>query len=144
VDVDDRAPVVAQAELEIAAPAARVWDVLSAIDRWPTWNPDVKEMRVGGPLAPGSEFRWKAGPGTITSTIEALDPEREIGWRGRMLGIAALHVYRLEPRAGATAVSTRESWSGLLPRLLRRPLRRTMQRALEKGLAYLKAEAERS
>jgi hypothetical protein len=142
VDVDERAPVVAGAEIEIAAPAGAVWQILSAIDRWPSWNPDIREMRLEGPPEPGAEFRWKAGPGTIRSRIESVEAPREIGWTGRTLGMRARHVYRLEQHGERTLVRTRESWSGGLTPLLRGPLRRTMQSALDRGLAHLKAAVE--
>ena len=56
------------------------WDVLTAIDRWPSWNPDIKSMSIQGDLAEGSVFRWKAGAGTITSTIQRVEPPRLIAW----------------------------------------------------------------
>ena len=63
-------PVVSSAEIEINAPIDRVWAVLTTIDLWPAWNPDVKSVSIDGPVAEGSIFRWKAGPGTITSRVE--------------------------------------------------------------------------
>ena len=57
------APVRSTAEVEIDAPPQAVWDVLTDFQSWPHWNPDVKSMSFAGPLAPGSEFRWKAGAG---------------------------------------------------------------------------------
>jgi uncharacterized protein YndB with AHSA1/START domain len=38
--------VAGASELEIDAPAETVWDVLTAIDRWPAWNPDVKSVSL--------------------------------------------------------------------------------------------------
>jgi hypothetical protein len=108
--------------------------VLTAIDRWPSWNPDVKSMSMEGPLAEGSVFRWKAGPGTITSTIQRVEPPRLIAWTGKTLGISAIHFYWLEPRAGRTLVRTEESYSGLVARLLRGSLQKTLVSALADGL----------
>jgi uncharacterized protein YndB with AHSA1/START domain len=140
--INEEAPAVGTSEIEIAAPPATVWDVLTAIERWPSWNPDVKSMSMEGPFAEGSVFRWKAGPGTITSTIRRVEPPRLIAWTGTTLGIKAIHFYRLEPRDGKTFVRTEESYEGLVARLLRGPLRKTLDRALADGLRYLKNEAE--
>jgi hypothetical protein len=140
---DDRPPVVGRSELEIAAAPETVWEVLTAFERWPSWNPDVKSMAVEGPVASGSVFRWKAGPGTITSTIQHVEPPREIAWTGRTLGLEAFHVWQLEPRGGKTLVRTEESFAGLLARLLRRSLQKTLDRTLADGLRALKAEVER-
>jgi uncharacterized protein YndB with AHSA1/START domain len=74
--INERARVVGASEIEIAAPPEIVWEVLIAFDSWPSWNPDVKSMSVQGGLAEGSVFRWKAGPGTITSTIGRVEPPR--------------------------------------------------------------------
>lgn len=141
--VNKQAPVVGASETEIAAAPEVVWDVLTAIDRWPSWNPQVKSMDLQGAVAEGSQFRWKAGPGTITSTIRRVDPPRLIAWTGKTLGIDAIHEYRLEPRDGKTLVQTEESYEGLVARLFRGPLQKTLNSALEEGLGYLKAEAER-
>jgi hypothetical protein len=138
------APVLSFAELEIDTPVDTVWDVLTAIDEWPAWNPDVKAASLHGPVAAGSTFRWKAGPGTISSTIEHLEPPRLIAWRGTTLGIRAIHVWRLQPVDGRTRASTEESYEGLVARVLRRPLQKALDKALADGLRHLKAEAERT
>lgn len=143
MEIKTDAPGVARGEIEVAAAPEIVWDVLTDIAGWPGWNPDVKSASLEGPLAPGMQFRWKAGPGTITSTLQRVEPPRSIAWTGRTMGIEAVHVHRLEPRGDATLVRSEESWDGLLVRLLRRSLTRSLQRAIDSGLGHLKAEAER-
>ena len=139
----ETAPVRSGGEIEIAAPPQVVWEVLTRFENWPNWNPDVKSMSFPGPLAPGSEFRWKAGPGTIVSTLERVEAPRHISWRGRTLTIDAYHEWWLEPSDGATHVRTEESFSGLLARLLRGTLQKTLDKSFEDGLGRLKHEAER-
>jgi uncharacterized protein YndB with AHSA1/START domain len=133
------APVRSKREIEIAAAPEVVWDVLTHFERWPEWNPQVKSMSFDGPLAPGSEFRWKAGPGTITSTLEQVEAPQRVSWLGRTKSIRAIHEWRLEPRDGGTFVETEETYSGLLARLFHGRLQKT----LEDGLEHLKREAER-
>lgn len=141
--IDPDAPVAGASEIVIEAPPDTVWDVLTAIDDWPTWNTDVKEASLQGSLAPGTQFRWKAGPGTITSTFQHIDRPRLIAWTGRTFGVNALHVWRLEPRDGATHVRTEETFDGLVARLFRGRLQKQLDDGLESGLRHLKAEAER-
>src|SRR5256885_8677636 len=43
-----------EASLETTAPPATVWRVWSDINRWPEWNPDMKESRLDGPLKLGA------------------------------------------------------------------------------------------
>jgi uncharacterized protein YndB with AHSA1/START domain len=137
------APVKSKREVQIAAPTEVVWEVLTGFERWPEWNPEVKSMSFDGPVAPGSEFRWKAGPGTIVSTLELVDPPRYIRWRGRTMSIKALHEWRFEPSIGGTRVETEESFSGLLARLFRGSLQKTLDSSTESGLEHLKRESER-
>jgi hypothetical protein len=141
--VNGRAPVVSSAEDAIDAPIDDVWRILTAIERWPTWNPDVKSVTIDGPVAEGTTFRWKAGPSTITSTLSRVDRPRLIAWTGKTLGINAIHVWHLEQRDGRTRARTEESYEGLVARLLRRPLQKTLDAALADGVRHLKAEAER-
>jgi hypothetical protein len=137
------APVSSSRSIDVEATPETVWSVLTAIADWPQWNPDVKSMSFDGPLEPGSTFRWKAGPATIVSTLEEVDPPGRVRWRGRTLSIDALHEYRLESRDGGTHVETEETYSGLLARLMHGSLQKTLDRALEQGLQHLKAESER-
>jgi uncharacterized protein YndB with AHSA1/START domain len=137
------APVRSSREIEIAAPPEVVWDVLTRFEDWPQWNLEVKSMSFHGPVTPGSEFRWKAGPGTIVSTLERVEPPRFISWRGRTMSIKAMHEWHLEPRDGGTHLRTEETFSGLLARLFRGQLQKTLDKSLEEGLEHLKREAER-
>jgi uncharacterized protein YndB with AHSA1/START domain len=141
--INEAAPVVGASEIEIAAAPETVWDVLIAIDRWPSWNPDIKSMSLQGTVAEGSVFRWKAGPGTVTSTIRRVEPPRLIAWTGKTFGVKAIHFYRLEPRNGKTLVRTEESFEGITARLMRGSLQKTLDSALADGLGYLKREAEK-
>ena len=143
MEIDRQAPVVAESTIEIAAQASVVWDTIADFERWPAWNPDVKTMSLDGPLAEGTTFRWKAGPGTISSTLQHVERPRQIGWTGKTLGIDAVHVWRFEDHDGGTLASTAESWAGWLPRLLRGPMGRQLQKSLDAGLPHLRDEAER-
>jgi uncharacterized protein YndB with AHSA1/START domain len=142
-EVNASAPVVSRSEIEIAAAPDAVWDVLTAFERWPSWLRDVKSMEMQGPVAPGAVFRWRAGPGTITSTIQRVERPRLIAWTGRTFGINAIHFWHFEERDGGTFVRTEESYEGLMARLLRGYLQRTLDRALDDGLQDLKVEVER-
>ena len=142
-DVSARAPIIGSSEIEIRAEAELVWDVLTDFEGWPSWNQDVKSISMQGDVVEGSTFRWKAGPGTITSIVRCVVPPRFIGWTGKTLGITAIHFWWLDGRAGTTFVRTAESYEGLVARLFRWPLQKTLESGLENGLRYLKEEAER-
>ena len=141
--INRQAPVIGTSEIEIVAAPTVVWAVLTDIAEWPSWNSDVKSVSMQEGLAEGSAFRWKAGPGTITSVLQTVEPPRRIAWSGKTLGIQAMHIYALEARNGATFVRTEESYDGLIARLFRGPLQKTLSGSLESGLRHLKAESER-
>lgn len=143
MSINESAPVVAASEIEIGAGSETVWAVLAAIERWPSWNPDVKWVSLRGEVAEGSEFRWKAGPATITSTLRRVERPGLLAWTGKTVGVSAIHVYRLEPRDGHTSVRTEESWEGLLARIFGGLMQKAVKNALDTGLRHLKAEAER-
>jgi uncharacterized protein YndB with AHSA1/START domain len=143
VEVNQEAPAIATGDIEIQAEPEVVWDVLADINGWPSWNPEVKSAELMGGLREQSVFRWKARPGTITSTLERVDRPREIGWRGKSMGFNAVHVFKLEPHAGGTKVHTEESIDGFFARLFKGSTRKTLQKGLDGSLANLKTEAER-
>lgn len=143
MNINENAPAVATSEIEIAAGPETVWDLMAAISRWPTWNPDIEWASLDGELTAGSTFRWKSGPGTITSTLQRVERPSLLAWTGKTLGIKAIHVWRIAAQDGLTTVKTEESWEGLIVRLFRGPMQRTLDEALVSGLNYLKAEAEK-
>ena len=131
-------------EITIEAPApAAVWELMSNIDRWPTWNKGISEASLAGELKTGSTFRWKSGASRIVSTLREVDPLKEMAWSGKSMGVTAIHVWRLRANNGSTTVTTEESWEGMTAHLLRRWSQTTVDKALSDGLMYLKTEAER-
>jgi hypothetical protein len=143
MDIDRTAPAYAEGSIAVDAPRDAVWNVLTDFTSWPNWSPGVKSMRIDGPVAIGARFRWKSGPGTIKSRIEQLDAPRAVAWSGTTVGIKAQHAWELDEVDGRTTVTTRESWRGLVVRLLHHSLQPTLQQAIDDGLVALKAETER-
>ena len=143
MDVNRSAPVIAEAETEIAAPRERVWARLVDVERWPEWNHEVKRVEREGGLQVGAVFRWKAGPGTISSTFQAVDPPRHVAWTGKTLSLKAVHTWTLDPTETGTRVRTAESFEGAAARILRRMFQSMLQTELEKGLQALKDDLER-
>jgi hypothetical protein len=144
--IDQHAPVKAYGQVNIEATERLVWEVMTDIERWPRWNPDVKAVSFWGALAPGTEFRWKVTGGTITSRFQRVEAPTLLAWSGRLspLGVEAVHVWRLEaPGGGVTTVRTEESWNGFAVRLLRGRAATMLQESLDRGLKALKDECER-
>jgi len=143
MDINRNAPAIASAEALVRASLDVVWSVQTNFAEWSRWNPDVEYVDTEGPLAPGTEFRWKAGGAAITSELQEVEPRRRIVWTGRILGIRAIHVWVFEEQADGVLVRTEESFDGLLVRLFARSMRRMLDSTLSNGLNALKTECER-
>lgn len=100
-------------------------------------------MSVEGPVQAGTVFRWKAGPSTLISTLQVVDPPAEIAWTGTTMGIKAVHVFRFRASDDGTLARSEESWEGLLASLLKGYSRRTLDKGIRSVLGHLKTEAER-
>ena len=143
MEVNRAAPATASGETLIGAGPETVFRVISAIDEWPSWNPDVNSVELDGPVEPGTVFRWKAGSSSITSRLEVVDPPRGFAWTGKTMGIKAIHVFRFEAQDGNTLARSEESWEGLIATVLKGWSRRTLKQGIEHVLSHLKAESER-
>jgi len=143
MEANEKAPVSAGADRLIFAPRGLVWGVLTDLNRWVEWNPDVTSMEVFGPLSPGTRFKWKAGGASIVSTVQEVEEEERIVWTGRTMGIRAIHTWRLDQEEKGVRVRTEESFDGLVARLLAGPLRKMLVKSLSAGLDALAEECER-
>lgn len=143
MEINRNAPATAEGERQIAADPQTVFAVISAIDQWPSWNPDVKSVELQGPVQAGTVFRWKSGPSSLTSTLQVVDPPREIAWTGTTMGIKAVHVFRFQANDVGTLARSEESWEGLIAGLLKGYSRKTLDKGIRSILSHLKTEAER-
>ena len=118
-----------RSELEIAAPAAEIWGILTDFPRYQEWNPFITEISseggVGGPLRlslslpQGRDHRLKA-------TLLRMEEDYELRWRAHLLfpglfdGEHFLRLQTLEPRR--TRFIQGENFSGALLRFSGRTL----------------------
>ena len=143
MEIDHTAPAVAEGQIQIDAPPEVVFEILSDLSGWPSWNSEVRSISVSGPVQPETRFRWKAGGATMSSRLEVVTPPSEIGWTGKAMGINAVHVFQLEGRNGGTLAISQESFRGLIPSVLKSYSRKILQRGIDGILSALKVEAER-
>lgn len=143
VSINEEAPLVAKVRIEIDADPAVVWDIISDIEAWPQWNPDVKNASLQGELKAGTQFQWKAGPGKITSVLQNVEPPHILAWTGKTMGINAIDVFKIDFIDGKTIVKEEESWEGLISRVMSGKMQKMLEDSLKSGLKSLKKEAER-
>src|SRR5438128_10626820 len=89
-------------EIEIDAPAERVWAVLLDFERFSDWNPFIRSIR--GQALVGSRLDVLLGasgtrPMRFRPTVKAVVPNRELRWLGRV-GLPRLfdgeHIFQIE------------------------------------------------
>lgn len=109
---------------------------------WPSWQPEVDDVRVDGPLSVGTSFRWQTFGLDITSTVEEIDVPHRAVWSGPAGGIFAAHVWELMAREDGALVRTRESWDGDEVRAQAGTLQDALDESLRGWLENLKRAAE--
>jgi hypothetical protein len=114
--------------VDIQAPSAVVWHILTEIDQYEDWNPFIP--RLSGRLAPGERLTLTVRPGTrrmtFRPTVLAVEDRALLRWHGR-LGLPGLfdgrHEFRLRPVPdGRTRFTQCETFTGLLVPMMSRVL----------------------
>lgn len=144
IKINEKAPVIARAKIGINADPESVWKIMADINKWPRWNPEIKSATIFGDLSAGTKFQWKAGPGTITSQLLEVDPPKTMVWKGKTMGIKAVHIWNIDFIDEKTIVTTEESWDGIIVRLMKGTMQNSLQKSINAGLDYLKIECENS
>lgn len=144
MNIDQNAKLYAKNETVIFASVDKVWSLITGINMWSRWQPDISSAMLEGGLSVGSTFKWKAKGLDITSTIRELDPLKCIGWTGNSMGMSAIHFWYFEPEGNSTRVTTEESINGWLAALLKTFDPTFLKKSLSNSLHVLKTEAEKA
>jgi uncharacterized protein YndB with AHSA1/START domain len=104
------------AEIEINAPVAEVWSLVSDLSRMPRWSPQCRVMKLLGPLRPGTRTininRRNFAVWPTTCTITEVVPEKKVAFR--VNANRTVWSYELEPTAtGTRLVETRNAENGV-------------------------------
>ncbi len=142
VQTNPEAPVKASKSIVIEATPETVWSVLTDIDHWANWQPDISKPQLSGPLLPGTTFDWKTGGAGIHSTLHTVEANASLGWTGKTFGMYAVHNWELKAVPGGTEVSVDETMEGLLASLLKKSFNKNLDRDMQHWLELLKAESE--
>ena len=136
-------------EIEINAPAERVWQVLMDFDQFPEWNPFIRS--ISGEAREGAQLTARLEPPggmgmTFRPTVLRAAPGQEFRWIGR-LGVRGLfdgeHIFTIEP-LGPDRVRfvQREQFTGVLVPLLMGSLDGPTAQGFAQMNQALKARAE--
>jgi hypothetical protein len=110
-----------ETEIDIEAPAERVWAILTDFDHMPSWNPFIRS--VSGEATTGARLSILVSPPgkramRFAPTVLSARPNRELRWLGSLFVKGLFdgeHYFLLEPRnERATRFVQGENFSGLL------------------------------
>ena len=136
-------------EIQIDAPAERVWKLLTDFDSYPQWNPFIRNI-IGQP-APGDRLEVRlAPPGgramTFRPKVLTAEPQRELRWLGHLLAPGLFdgeHSFSIQALdENRIRFVQREAFKGLLVPLFARSLETNTQRGFEEMNRALKERAE--
>jgi uncharacterized protein YndB with AHSA1/START domain len=95
-----------QAQVDIDAPASKVWELISDFRRMPQWSPQCRWMKAFGPLRQGTRTlnlnRRKRLYWTTTCTVVEVIPEKRLAFRVNTNN--TIWTYELEPNGDGTRV----------------------------------------
>lgn len=129
----------------IDAPAERVWQVTSDVERWHEWTPSVRSIRRldSGPLAVGSvavirqprfpPARWR---------VTAIEPGRSFTWVSIAPGVRVVAHHSVEPASPGSMATLSIEYQGILGGLLGWLTRSITERYLGLEARGLKARSE--
>jgi short-subunit dehydrogenase/uncharacterized protein YndB with AHSA1/START domain len=114
-----RPPIVVDNEIVVQASPERVWDLLSDVERWPTWYRACRWVRRSEPGERASRptaFVWKAHPVILRSTVLAAERPHTFVFDADATGIHAYRAFTIRPTpdGAATVVSSHETQVGVL------------------------------
>lgn len=142
-DIDVSAPVSANADILIDAPAHAVWARLSHVSGWPEWNTGVQWISAQVPLTTGTGFEMRSAGQTVRGRIQAVRPEDMLCWSSSALFISARHLVTLEDLGTQTRVHVSAAYRGAWPVAMPKRARRHLKAMIQTGLEDLRNAVER-
>ncbi len=142
ININSNAPVTCHKSIVINATTLEVWDVLTNINNWASWQTAIKTPRINGPLEAGTTFTWKTGGIKINSTLHTVEPYTNFGWTGKSIGVKAIHNWKITELNRQTEISVSESMEGFLAKLLKKTFATSLDKNMSDWLMHLKKTCE--
>lgn len=114
--------------VHIPAPADRVWRVLMDFERYPEWNPFIRQIKGRAQIGQALQVQVQplmARPMTFKPIVLKSEPGQEFRWLGTFLFKGLLdgeHYFILQPTADGVVLVHGEHFRGALVPLFRRML----------------------
>ena len=140
---------VLSTEIEIDATPESIWRILADFNRFPEWNPFIREIE--GEMKEGSRLRVRIEPPggrgmTFRPVVKRVEINREFRWLGHLIVPGLFdgeHIFEILPAGtGKTRFIQRESFRGLLVPLLWKSLEGSTKQGFREMNDALKARVE--
>jgi uncharacterized protein YndB with AHSA1/START domain len=107
-----------QAQIDIKAPASKVWALISDLRRMPQWSPQCRRMQPLGPVRQGTRTlnlnRRKNLFWPTTCTVTEVIPDQKLAFRVNANG--TVWSYELQPiPEGTRVIESRHAENGVKP-----------------------------
>jgi len=139
-----------KSEIRIQATPERIWNILTAFDQYPTWNPFIKSIR--GQVKVGEKIVVRLEPPgakgmTFKPTVLAFEENKEFKWIGHLFFTGLFdgeHRFELIDNGdGTTTFIQAERFKGILVRMLSKMLDGSTLNGFHAMNQKLKKEAEK-
>ncbi len=131
--------------IDIQAPPARVWAVMSGVTGWHEWTASITSVtrKDDGPFRVGSSalVRQPKLPPAVW-TVSSLDEGRQFTWESRSPGVRSIGRHSVEPIASGTRATLSVEFHGLLAPIFGRMFRRLTEQYIGLEAAGLKKRSE--
>ena len=136
-------------EIEIDAPAERVWHLLTDFASYPQWNPFIRN--ISGQPTKGERLEVRLEPPggrgmTFKPEVLNAEPNRELRWLGHLLMPGLFdgeHSFIIQPlEEDRVRFVQREAFKGVLVPIFARSLEANTQRGFEEMNRALKERTE--
>ncbi len=104
-------PVAHTLVQSVQVPMAQVFAFLTSPGRMPDWLPDCTLVEYEAPLKRGAKFTARFGERVSEFEVVDYAPPATFGWAERRGRKGSKTFFRLEGRAGSTALTIREIWT---------------------------------
>lgn len=135
-----------ETSIEINATANQVWQILTAFEEYPNWNPFISEIK--GEVAEGKQIVAKIDGMTFKPTVLAYIANKELRWLGKLwfkgLFDGAHQFLLIANEDGTTTLQHSEQFSGFLVPFFKKMLQTKTKLGFEKMNLKLKEHVEAS
>lgn len=111
--INEDASIKDRQSIIINAPIQRVWDILTNVNKWPKWYPEITSASCEK-VETGASFEWTLKSTHLKSNFQLVEEPTLLAWTGKSKMVNTIHVWNLEAVDNQTIVTAEKSIEGFL------------------------------